>query len=222
MDCTDPAKTIDYPDAAIDAQSVTVGGLLTSSRTKSGVTTTFGYDSLGRRTSVTDPRTGTVTTHYDSLGQVEWIEDAAHHRTSFGYDPATGRKISETNAQAKVTRFAYNDQGQVTHTWGDGPYPVAYSYDAYGRMATMTTSRTEAGVTAAAACINRAGLLRPRNSPRPREAISWWPSGQAHELLDGSDGAAFEQLSSKIVSQPWVLCRTAMVSPSATPITLAL
>ena len=45
----------------------------------------------------------------------------------------------------KVTRFAYNAQGQVTRTWGDAAYPVKYDYDTYGRMEKMRTYRSDAG-----------------------------------------------------------------------------
>jgi RHS repeat-associated protein len=141
-------QTVDYPDSTIDAKSVTEGGLLVENTTKSGLTTTFAYDALGRRTGVTDPRTGTATTHYDTQGQVDWVEDSAGHRTEFAYDPVTGRKTGQTDALGKVTRFAYNDRGQVTHTWGDGPYPVRYQYDAYGRMSAMTTYRADEGFAA--------------------------------------------------------------------------
>ena len=138
-------QVVDHPDADIDAQTVSVMGLVMESRSKSGLVTTFSYDALGRRIGAIYPRTGTVTTHYDANGRVDYVEDAAGHRTSFTYDPASGRKLSETNALNKVTRFAYDTRGQVTHTWGDGPYPVQYVYDAYGRMHEMHTYRAEAG-----------------------------------------------------------------------------
>lgn len=143
-------RTMDYADSTIDAQSVTIGGLPASATTKSGVTTTFGYDPLGRRIETVDARTGTTTTHYDDKGQVDWIEDPAGNRTSFVYDPDTGRKLQETNALTRTTYFAYNHRGQVTHTWGQTPYPVHYVYDDLGRMTAMHTYRTDAGFDAAA------------------------------------------------------------------------
>ena len=136
---------LDYPDSDMDAVSVSTYGLLTTSISKTGIRMTYAYDPLGRRTGITDPRTGTAITHYDARGWVDWVEDAAGHRTAFAYDPATGRKISETNAMGKVTRFAYNAQGQVTRTWGDAAYPVKYDYDTYGRMEKMRTYRSDAG-----------------------------------------------------------------------------
>jgi YD repeat-containing protein len=125
--------------STINETTVTVNGLVTSNQSKTGVTVTYGYDSLGRRTGVIDPRTGTVTTHYNTLGQVDYVEDAANNRTSYTYDPATGLKLTETNPANKVTRFSYNNHGKLTHTWGDAVEPVKYVYDDYDRMAEMHT-----------------------------------------------------------------------------------
>ncbi|MFZ2633127.1 MAG: RHS repeat-associated core domain-containing protein [Desulfosalsimonadaceae bacterium] len=134
-------RTVDYPDSTIDAQSVSVAGFMMSSTGKTGVTMTYAYDAFGRQTGVTDPRTGTSITHYDAKGRVDYVEDAAGSRTAFAYDPITGRKTVETNALGKSTRYAYNLQGQVIRTWGDGAYPVEYEYDGLGRMIAMTTFR---------------------------------------------------------------------------------
>ncbi len=138
-------RTVDYPDSDINAVTMTVGGLLSSSTGKTGLTTNYGYDALGRQTSITDPRTGISSTHYNDKGQVDYIEDPLHNRTSLAYDPTTGRKLSETNALNLVTRFTYNDRGQVTHTWGDSVYPVKYVFDNYGRMGEMHTYRNGTG-----------------------------------------------------------------------------
>ena len=124
-------RTIDYPDTTIDAVSVSVNGLLESSTSKTGITLGYEYDALGRRTGIVDPRTGTSITQYNDRGQVQYSEDAAGNRTTFAYDPATGRRASETNALGNVARYAYNSRGQVTQTRGDTPYPVRYIYDAY-------------------------------------------------------------------------------------------
>ena len=63
-------QTIDYPDSSIDAQTISVNGRVMQSRAKTGLVTTFAYDSLGRRTSVSDTRTGTTVTRHDAEGRV--------------------------------------------------------------------------------------------------------------------------------------------------------
>jgi RHS repeat-associated protein len=176
-------QTIDYPDTDIDAQSVTVGGLLASTTTKTGLTTTYAYDTLGRRTGVTDPRIGAATTHYDDKGQVDWIQNAAGHRTEFAYDDTTGRKISQTDPLGNITRFDYDDQGRTTHTWGDVPYPVHYQYDDYGRMNAMTTYRSDEGFDADTFPASATG------------DTTIWHYDQASGLLDAKEYADGTQVS---------------------------
>jgi YD repeat-containing protein len=68
------------------------------------------------------------------------VEDAATNRTTFAYDPATGQRISTTDALTNTTHQAYSAEGQLIATWG-ATYPVYYEYDAYDRMSAMYTYR---------------------------------------------------------------------------------
>ena len=137
-------RTTVYPDSTNAAVDVSVNGLLVSSKSKTGITTTFSYDALGRRVGVTDPRTGTAVMHYNEKGQIDFVEDAASNRTSYTYDSDTGRRIAVTDALTNTTYTAYDIQGRVTNTWG-ATYPVSYTYDDLGRMIEMRTWRDEAG-----------------------------------------------------------------------------
>jgi RHS repeat-associated protein len=128
------------PDSVNDQYQVTINGLATKSVSKTGLVMTYGYDALGRRIATTDPRTGTSITHYNTKGQVDWVEDAATNRTTFAYDPATGQRISTTDALTNTTHQAYSEEGQLIATWG-ATYPVYYEYDAYDRMSAMYTYR---------------------------------------------------------------------------------
>lgn len=101
----------------------------------------FTYDGLERVTGVTDQRLGTTRTHYDSKGRIDFVEDAAGHRTSFQYDPATGRKIAEIDALGGETRCAYDLQGHLTHVWGSGTTPMQCVHDEYGQIAERRTYR---------------------------------------------------------------------------------
>jgi len=42
---------VDFPDSAIDAESVEIKGLVKSTKDKTGLTLTYGYDALGRKIS---------------------------------------------------------------------------------------------------------------------------------------------------------------------------
>ncbi|MEI6809845.1 MAG: RHS repeat-associated core domain-containing protein, partial [bacterium] len=133
-------QTTIYPDSTNSAFSVTVNGLLVCSTGKTGLQTAFGSDGLERQTGVIDPRTGTRVTHYNEKGQVDWTQDSATNQTSFGYDSATGRRISMTDALSNTVYTAYDSKGQVLATWG-ATYPVAYEFDEYDRMSAMYTYR---------------------------------------------------------------------------------
>ncbi len=128
-------QTIDYPDSTTNAVTETIYGLQKSSMDKSGITTTFQYDTLERRTGVTDPRTGQAITHYNSKGEIDYQEDAANKRTAFAYDSITGRKTSVTDAENRTVYYLYDNLDHITHTWG-ATSPIRYEYNQYGRMTT--------------------------------------------------------------------------------------
>ena len=130
----------DVPESTVDAVTVVVNGLLQSETSPSGLTTFFTYDALGRQVGVIDPRKGASTTHYDDQGRVDYVEDAAGNRTTFVYDPDTGLRTCVIDALTNATYTAYDLQGRPTNVWG-ATYPVAYEYDAYGRMAVLKTWR---------------------------------------------------------------------------------
>ena len=73
---------------------------------------------------------------------MDWVADALTNITRFSYSPTTGRRISVTDALSNTTYTAYDPGGRVIATWG-ATYPVAYAYDAYGRMVVMATFRVE-------------------------------------------------------------------------------
>lgn len=139
-------QSTDVPDSISNAVNISVNGLLVSAqRSTLSAPTLFTYDSLGRRTGTTDPRLSAATTHYDSHGWVDYVQDAAGHRTTYTYDSATGRKLSQTDPLTNTTYYAYTSHGQLEKTWGSAAYPVLYEYDGYGRMTKMSTYRGGSG-----------------------------------------------------------------------------
>jgi len=135
----------DFADSTTDAVTISINGLMQSSRSKTGLITSYGYDAIGRQISVTEPRTGKRLTHYDSKGRIDYVEDAATNRTWYFYSSATGQKIAESNVCGKVTRYGYDMKGQLIKMWGDTVYPVKYEFDTYGRMVSMSTYRGGSG-----------------------------------------------------------------------------
>jgi RHS repeat-associated protein len=137
-------KTLTRAGIANPETTVTSNGLLRSRTLPTGAEYLYLYDGLGRQVGVVDPRTGTNRTVYLANGRVDYVEDAAGYRTTYGYDSATGWRISVTDALTNTVYTAYDVQGRVTNTWG-ATYPVAYEYDSYGRMSAMKTWRDTNG-----------------------------------------------------------------------------
>jgi YD repeat-containing protein len=127
-------QTTDTPESTVNSVSVSVNGLLQSTTSGSNLTTTYAYDSLGRRAGITDPRTGqSATAYYASgagkIGKVYTVTDAASNVTTYDYDTTTGRRVWIQNALGKKTYYAYNDHGQLLKQWGDTGYPIEKGYD---------------------------------------------------------------------------------------------
>ncbi|MET8964277.1 polymorphic toxin-type HINT domain-containing protein [Streptomyces sp. NPDC004074] len=73
----------------------------------------YTYDLFGRQTSATDPDKGTATTHYNSLDQVAWTQDAENRKLLYQYD-ILGRKTDlwQTDNTA-ANQLAHWDYDQV-------------------------------------------------------------------------------------------------------------
>ena len=142
----DPAQRIvtitqNPPDSTVDAVTIVRNGLIHSTRPSIWRDPTYyAYDGLGRQVMVTDPRTGEHLTAYNDRNQIDATRDGAGNWTHYEYDPDTGLQISVSNALGDMVYTSYDLQGRPTNVWG-ATYPVAYEYDAYGRMAVMKTWR---------------------------------------------------------------------------------
>jgi YD repeat-containing protein len=108
---------------------------------KAQLTTKFGYDGFGRRVSTTDSRGIQSDTHYNDVGQVDYTEDGPGHQTQYTYDEDTGRLKSVENPLGKLTYYAYDSRGALTHAWGDVPQPMFVRYDDYGQCVQLSTFR---------------------------------------------------------------------------------
>lgn len=163
-------QVVDSPFSGTDAATTTVNGLVKSAVSSGNLATTFLYDALGRRIGATDPRISSYDaqtdtwsnyneTHYNSVGQMDWVKDTAGNQASFGYDnpptdptdaqrqAATGRRVSSTNALGKTKRMSYTARGELYRVWGDTEYPLEYGYDENGRRTTLNTYRGGSGWT---------------------------------------------------------------------------
>ena len=119
---------------------VSTDGLMMSSPSRTGVTTTFAYDGFGREVAQTDGRGNTTRAVYDSLGRVASTVDAMGQTTAYGYD-ALGRRTSSTDPLGNSTFTSYDAEDRVVATRG-ATYTVDYpngltaswTYDANGQL----------------------------------------------------------------------------------------
>ena len=105
--------------------------------------TTYAYDPHGRVLATTDARNGATTYSYNNADQVTSVTTPP---------PGTGQSSQTTrsyfDAMLRATNVVLPDMTSVTNefslsgelrrTFGSRTYPVAYGYDAQGRMTKMT------------------------------------------------------------------------------------
>ncbi|NUT32694.1 MAG: DNRLRE domain-containing protein [Hamadaea sp.] len=112
---------------------------------------TFGYDTEGNLTTVTDPiGTGTptagdyTTTYtYDEWGQLLSAKDANGGVTTYtGFD-ANGYPATITDALNNPTAFVYDVRGNVTKVTDARGKSTTQAYDVFGRMLEATTPKDQ-------------------------------------------------------------------------------
>ncbi|MBI2944244.1 MAG: RHS repeat protein [Candidatus Wallbacteria bacterium] len=111
-------------------------GNRTSSTTPDG-TTSYGYDSRGYVTSITDAAGGVTRFTYDAHGNVATIQDAAGNTSRRTYD-LLGRVLSATDARGKTTTFSYNASGFLLSQTDALGLTTRWTYDAENNMTSYT------------------------------------------------------------------------------------
>lgn len=169
-ECTDSAGNVTQTATAFDTSSrtrvettthSTIAGSAVStftngyleSRSVAGasLSETFGYDGLGRQIRRKDVRNAVTRSFYNAVGQLEKVVDHLGQSVHYTYYPSnhlsTGRVWKRTDAAGKVTEMGYDPKGRVNQTGGSAAYPVAYLYDSYGALESMTTYGTVTATT---------------------------------------------------------------------------
>jgi RHS repeat-associated protein len=100
--------------------------------------TTYGYDAHFRQNSSTDARNGTTTYTFNNADQVTGTITPPPTQMTTVYFDNMGRTVGTTLPDGtSVTNF-YDPTSLLELTYGSRVYPAGYSYDAQGRIATMT------------------------------------------------------------------------------------
>ena len=109
------------------------GNVLTATD-PSGVTVTYEYDSLHRRTLKKDELNNAWHTEYDVLGRVARTIDATDHPTQYTYD-ALGRLTAVLDAADGTTQYTYDNNGNLLQILDANGHAVSKrQYDANNRL----------------------------------------------------------------------------------------
>ena len=138
------------PDGTVTTFAYNTRGLLTqevvdpddpaTSYDGLNLVTEYGYDALGRRTSVTNPRGFATTYGYDAADRLIRLGDGAGPTAAlvtYGYDHA-GRLISVTNPRGKTTTFVRDALGNPLIERDPLGREKTATFDLLGRLATAT------------------------------------------------------------------------------------
>jgi RHS repeat-associated protein len=135
------------PDGSFFLSTYQYGMLLSVVRKDSSGTqlssTTYTYDPHGRQNTATDARNGTTTYYFNNADQVSSIVTPSPggggsvQTTTNAFD-SMGRITATTQPDGTAVNNLYYPTGDLALTYGSRIYPAGYSYDAQGRMATMT------------------------------------------------------------------------------------
>ena len=99
-------------------------------------TTKFGYDSYGRRTTVTAPNGDVTTTAYDLINRVDSLTAPGGRVTNYTYDDLYLTQIKD--AELQTYDYTVNALGWVTEREDPRSESDTYAYDILGRVTTWT------------------------------------------------------------------------------------
>jgi RHS repeat-associated protein len=99
----------------------------------------FGYDSLGNRSSVVDPRENEATYEYDLLDRMTKSSEPLEVTTEYGYD-ASGDLTSVKDPRGYTTEYGYDKLGRTVEVAQPLEKTTTYSYDAAGNPLSKVTA----------------------------------------------------------------------------------
>jgi len=122
-------------------------GSVADTITAADAVTTYTYDPVGNRLTLTEPDGNTTTTTYDKDNRITKVVNAASDTTSTAYD-GVGNAIQVTEPNLNVVTSTYDALNRLTQTTDSAGLVATYSYDnegyrlSYGDGNVNTTSYT--------------------------------------------------------------------------------
>src|SRR5438270_6526073 len=101
--------------------------------------TSHGYDAHGRRTIVTDARTGSTIYTFNNADQITSTTTPSPSQTTSNLYNNMGLIWKTIFPDGTYFTNEFFDNGLLKKTYGSRTYPMAYAYDSQGRMTNMTT-----------------------------------------------------------------------------------
>ena len=134
-------KVIDAQNNALIYQYDAIGNLVATTDPKGNVVS-LTYDLRGRKTQMVDPDMGTWTYEYNAFGELTKQTDAKSQVTTMAYDKL-GRMTSRSETDL-VSTWAYDNctkgVGKLCSSTADNGYLKVNSYDNLGRGSSTTTT----------------------------------------------------------------------------------
>jgi RHS repeat-associated protein len=176
------------------------GRHLNTVNTLTGATVyTFGYDSAGRLTTVSDGDNNVTTIERDGSGNPTGIRSPYNQLTSFTRN-GDGYLSTITNPANEQYRFSYNAGGQMVSERDPQNQQNIFTYDAMGRLIRdddpaagfQTLTRTDQNVNFTVArntALNRQSSFQIQNlSNGDRRRLNTFPDGTTTHLLERANG----------------------------------
>ncbi len=135
-------KSVVSPSGLTGSISHDALGRVSKSVSAAGTATAFTYEeTFGNLKSVTDARNNAVTYGYDELGRGTSVTFADGSASTLEYNDL-GDVVKSTNRRGQSITYEYDSQGRLTKkTWSNGR-TFAYAYDEEGNMVAASDSET--------------------------------------------------------------------------------
>ena len=139
-------ESVTDPNGNVTALGYDTHGYVASFTNGENETTTFGNDIVGRKLWQKDPQLNQISWNYNARDQVLTTVDALGNSSSTVYD-GSGRKLSFTDAEGRVTNFGWDTTRNQPKTTTDAKGGVAtFNLDAAGNLASFKDANNHTSI----------------------------------------------------------------------------
>jgi RHS repeat-associated protein len=134
----------------------------TSMTDPQGDLTSYAYNSANYQTTTTDPLSHVSTSTYDADNRLISVTDALGHTTSYGYDN-NGNRTTITDPLNRITTYAYDQQNRLTTVTDPLTGVTTYAYDQASRQTSITDADSNTTTNAYDAANRLTTVTDPNN-----------------------------------------------------------